>query len=49
MSVAVFLALCAPVVLTPLLRSVPGRFLAGHVRPSWSAAVLTVALVGSRS
>jgi hypothetical protein len=45
-SIAVFLALCAPVALTPLLRSVPGRYLADHVRPSWSAAVLTGALVG---
>jgi hypothetical protein len=46
MSIAVFLALCAPVVLVPVLRSAPGRHLADHLRPSWSAAVLAAALVG---
>ena len=46
MSIAVFLALCAPVVLAPVLRSAPGRHLADHLRPAWGAALLAVALVG---
>ena len=46
MSIAVFLALCAPVVLAPVLRSASGRHLADHLRPAWGAALLAAALVG---
>jgi hypothetical protein len=46
MSVAVFLALCAPALLVPLLRTATGRYLADHLRPSWTAALLTAALAG---
>lgn len=46
MSIAVFLALCAPVALVPLMGARAGRFLADYLRPTWSVAVLTGALAG---
>jgi hypothetical protein len=45
-SIAVFLALFAPAILVPLMGARAGRFLADHLRPTWSVAVLTGALAG---
>lgn len=46
MSIAVFLALVAPVALLPLTGARAGRFLADHLRPTRSVAVLSAALAG---
>ncbi|GAA4852860.1 hypothetical protein GCM10023201_52510 [Actinomycetospora corticicola] len=46
MSIAVFLVLVAPAALLPLMGARAGRFLADQLRPTWSVAVLTGALVG---